>query len=249
MSACPRFVCLLLVSILSAMEVHAQRHPVLKPIEEVQVSFPEPSDMVIIPGSVPPRFFVVSDNGHVAEIRHDGSVKRRVDDLAFDLEGALLHEGRLMVVDERSRRILWLDTADLKVVRRLTLPYAGGRNKGYEGLAWNPLKQRFLLITERDPVHILELNAELQVVNEVDFDRSIRDVSSATWYDGHLWLLSDMDRSVMKCDPLHYSVIQQWTIPVINPEGMAFGADGRTYIVSDDRQRLYTFALPNGAAE
>ncbi len=240
---------LALVTSFSFTVVQGQRPVTLKHTSHVNVAVNEPSDLVQIPGTVPPRFYVVSDNGYVAEMHADGSIKRRTEGIAFDLEGALFHEGELMVVDERARRILWLDTTDLSVKRRLTYPYGGGRNKGYEALVWNAAKERFVLLTERDPVYIVELDREYRVVNELDFDRSIRDISSATWHDGHLWLLSDMDRMVMKCDPLTYRILDSWVVPVINPEGFAFDGQGKLYILSDDRQRLYTFPFSDGRAE
>jgi len=239
----------LLVALLMPVLVLAQRPTRLTPSGHVRVNVPECSDLALIPGPGTPRFFVVSDNGFAAEIRSDGSMVRRSAEIGFDLEGALLHEGQLMVVDERTRRVLWLDTADLRVTRRLTYPYAGGRNRGYEGIAWNPLKERFLLVTERDPVHIFELDAEMRVVNEVDFDRSIRDISSATWHDGHLWLLSDMDMLLLKCDPMDYRILERWEVPVLNPEGFAFDGRGTLYVLSDDMQRLYTFPFSHGRAE
>jgi len=234
-------------------DASAQRPEKLSPSSVVHVAVKEPSDLAWVPGTDPARFLVVSDNGYVAEMRADGSVKRRTGEIAFDLEGALLHEGTLIVVDERTRRLLWLDTTDLRVLRRLTIPHGGGRNKGYEAIAWNPVKERFLLITERDPIRVVELDSEFRVVNEIEIDREtlgrgVRDISSATWHDGHLWLLSDMDMLLLKCDPNDYRVLERWTVPVINPEGLAFGGDGTLYILSDDRQRLYTFPFPPARA-
>lgn len=223
----------------------AQRPPLLHPSGSVAVQVDEPSDMAYVPGTVPPLFHVVSDDGYVALMRADGSVVKRSGEVAFDLEGALLHGAELLVVDERTRRILWMDTAGYRVTRRLTFPYAGGRNKGYEAILWNPAKQRFALITERDPVRITELDTAFRVVNEIDFDRGVRDISGATWHNGHPWLLADMDRELLKCDPQDFRVLERWTLPVLNPEGLAFGAEGTLYILSDDRQRLYTFPFQN----
>lgn len=221
-----------------------QRVVRLQPASDIKVKVAEPSDIVLIPGSNPARFYVVSDNGYVAEMNNDGTIRRRTDEFAFDLEAVLLHDGELLVVDERTRRVLWLDTTDLSVKRRLTVPYGGGRNKGYEALAWNPVKERYLLITERNPVYIIELDREFRTLNESDFDHSIRDISSATWHNGHFWLLSDMDRLILKCDPNSYRILDRWEIPVINPEGFAFDASGILHVVSDDRQRIYTFQIP-----
>jgi uncharacterized protein YjiK len=225
-----------------------QRTVRLQPASDIKVKVAEPSDIVFIPGSNPARFYVVSDNGYVAEMNNDGTIRRLTDEFAFDLEAVMLHDGELLVVDERTRRVLWLDTIDLSVKRRLTVPYGGGRNKGYEALAWNPLKERYLLITERNPVYIIELDREFRTVNEIDFDRSIRDISSATWHDEHLWLLSDMDMLLLKCDPQTYRILGRWHVPVLNPEGFAFDGSGNLFVISDDRQRMYAFPLPSNEA-
>jgi uncharacterized protein YjiK len=222
----------------------AQKVERLKPSASVTVRVPEPSDIAAIPGT--DRFYCVSDNGHVMEIGADGQAVREMRDVAYDLEGALLKDDTLIVVDERSRTLIWLTTADLRPVRRLTVPYLGGRNRGYEAIAWNPVKQRYLLITERDPVRIIELDTAMRVVNELPFSSGVRDISSATWHDDHLWLLSDMDMQVLQCDPADYRVKARWEVPVINPEGIAF-SNGKLMILSDDRQRLYTFHLPGHA--
>lgn len=222
----------------------AQTITKLKPEAWVTVQVPEPSDIAAIPGT--DRFYCVSDNGHVMEIGSDGHVAREARDVAYDLEGILLKDDTLIVLDERSRNLIWLTVRDLKAVRRLTVPYHGGRNRGYEAIVWNPAKQRYLLITERDPVRIIELDAAMRVVNEVPFAGNVRDISSAAWHDGQLWLLSDVDMQVLQCDPTDYHVKGRWEVPVINPEGLAF-SNGRLMILSDDRQRLYTFNLPGHA--
>ncbi|MFN3874578.1 MAG: SdiA-regulated domain-containing protein [Flavobacteriales bacterium] len=222
----------------------AQQPERLSPQAWVTVRVKEPSDIAAVPGT--DNLYCVSDNGHVMEIGADGSVLRERRNVAYDLEGALLMGDTLLVVDERSRSLIWLRTRDLEPVRRLTIAYHGGRNRGYEAVAWNPVRQRYLLITEQAPVRIIELDAAMRVTNEIPLDGVARDISSATWHDGHLWLLSDMDMTVIQCDPDNYRVLARWEVPVINPEGIAF-SNGRLVILSDDRQRLYTFNLPGHA--
>lgn len=226
------------------LHASAQKPVKLELLSWTALELHEPSDMAVVPGSDAQRFYMVSDNGYVGELDVQGRLLRRSEEIAYDLEGIMVHGDELIVVDERARRILWLEPATFSVKRRLTVPYAGGRNKGYEAIAWNPVKQRFLLITERDPVTIFELDADMRHVNEHPFERGIRDISSATWHDGHLWLLSDMDMLVLKCDPQDYRVLERFHVPVINPEGFAFGRDGVLHVVSDDRERLYTFRMP-----
>jgi hypothetical protein len=46
-----------------------------------------------------------------------------------------------------------------------------------------------------------------------------------------------------------YSIINQWKIPVINPEGICFDAKENLIIQSDDRQTIYTFSPLNYHAQ
>jgi hypothetical protein len=57
-----------------------------------------------------------------------------------------------------------------------------------------------------------------------------------------------MDRLVLKCDPLDLGILERFSVPVINPEGLAFDGQGNLLILSDDRQRLYTFPFPPARA-
>lgn len=235
----------MLAWLLLGIGANAQSFERLRPTSWTNVRVAEPSDIAHITGT--DRFFCVSDNGFIAEVRANGDLIRRSAEVAFDLEGAMLHEGQLLVVDERTRRVLWADTATLAITRRLTIPYLGGRNKGYEAIVWNPVKARYLLITERDPVLIIELDQDWRVVNEVPFDRDVRDISSAAWHDGKLWLLSDMDMALLLCDPADYRILARWELPILNPEGMTINDRGELLVLSDDRQRLYAFTLPTHA--
>ena len=224
----------------------AQRPPVLAIISSVTVEVPEPSDLCLIHGGASRTFFIASDNGFLVSIDTKGKLLKRSSDVGIDLEACMLHDGTLIAVDETQRRVIWCDTATLAVERSLTVPYSGGRNKGYESVAWNGANDRMVLITERDPVLIRELDSDMRITNEVMFDRSVRDISSALFHDGWMWLLSDEDRRLMRCDPRTYAILDSWTLPIINPEGFAFGDDGMLWVVSDDRQRLYSFRFPAG---
>lgn len=226
-----------------SLRTSAQRPEVLPVLASHPVAVAEPSDLAWMPGSAD-RLFVVSDNGFVAVVDTLGRQLRRSPLLAFDLEACALHDRWWVVVDEGARHLRWLDTVDLRPQRTLTVPYAGGRNKGVESIVWLPDRQRWLLVTERDPVLAFELDADGRVVNETALEPGVRDIASATWADGTLWLLSDMDRQVMRCTPGTFTVDRRYTIPVINPEGFVIGPGGRLWVVSDDRQRLYRFQLP-----
>ena len=71
-----------------------------------------------------------------------------------------------------------------------------------------------------------------------------RDISSASFHNDFLWLLSDEDRTVLKLNPITYEVIEKWLLPVINPEGFAFDKDSNLVVTCDDMQRIYYFNNP-----
>lgn len=70
-----------------------------------------------------------------------------------------------------------------------------------------------------------------------------RDISSATFHEGHLWLLSDEDRTIFKLHPKTYEVLEKWIVPIVNPEGICFDSAGTLYILSDNKDKLYKFQI------
>lgn len=92
----------------------------------------------------------------------------------------------------------------------------------------------------KNPVTIIEYNENFQVINQQIF-KNIRDISSARWFNGYMYLLSDEDRCVLQCDPSTYEVKQTFHINVTNPEGISFDSSGKLVIAADDIQHLYYF--------
>ena len=82
------------------------------------------------------------------------------------------------------------------------------------------------------------------MTKKTDISYVAKDISSARFYKDELFLLSDEDMMLIKVNPLTYEVIQKWSLPVINPEGLAFDKDGNILITCDDMQRLYYFNNP-----
>lgn len=233
----------LLFSLLLTGTLHAQRIQHLAISGSAPVEVLEPSDLTMLPDDTM-HFFVASDHGTIEMIDRAGRIVRSTGPIGYDFEACTVHDGRLLVADERTRRVCVIDPATMKVLRQVALPYSGGRNKGYEAMAWNSIKKCYVLLTERDPVTIFELDTALHVVNEAVFDRSVRDVSAAAWSDDALWLLSDMDRLLLRCDPIDYHIITRYDVPIINPEGLTIDAHRLAWVISDDRQRLYSLPLP-----
>jgi uncharacterized protein YjiK len=125
------------------------------------------------------------------------------------------------------------------------VPFGGGRNRGYEAFTYNKAKNIFVLVVEKDPITLLELDVDFNIKNEVNLSKIARDIAAASFHDGFLWLLSDEDRMVLKLNPISYEVTAKWKLPVINPEGLAFDKDGNLIITCDDMQRMYYFSNPD----
>lgn len=225
--------------VLSAFKSSA---PLLKYEYFKAIKVPEPSDIAFdAQGDV---LYVVSDNGLLFECSPDGRVHRRAAFEGTDFEGVEVVGNYVYVVDESLRLIHRFDREYLKKEKTWYIPYSGGRNKGYESLAYNESSGRFVVITEKDPIVIKELNEDFVPVNEYSFTAA-RDISGARYYRGFMYLLSDEDRKVFECDPQTYEVVRSWKIDVLNPEGIAFDKEGKMIIAADDLERLYFFgSLP-----
>lgn len=238
-----RTIFLYTVLFASVLETSAQstKLPVpskIKPISSISVQVDEPSDAALSPDGQ--SFYVVSDNGYLAQIDKSGKLLRKADVKGIDFEGIYVNDTAIFLMDETPRKVYQLDLKTLEVKRTYLIPYTGGRNKGFESLTWNNTKGVFVTFTEKDPIWIYELDKDFRVVNQLEFNKKVRDVSSIRWHGGFMWILSDEDRTLHKCDPKTYAVLESWLLPVINPEGFVF-ADGKLYVFSDDMERMYIF--------
>jgi uncharacterized protein YjiK len=204
--------------------------------QRVQVK--EPSDICFTPKGN--TLYMVSDDGLLYETDLNGTILRQSPVMGVDFEGVHADADYVYVVDEFTRKIHQLRHEDLQAVRTVEVPYSGGRNMAYESITFNHKKGVFIIITEKYPIQVFELDASLRKINEVRFT-GVRDVSAATWYNNELWLLSDEDRMVLRVDPQTYAIKERFRIPVINPEGLAFDAAGNLLVCSDDLRRLYFF--------
>ncbi len=220
----------------------AQKTPKLKPTKSISVSIPEPSDICY--NTKTNTFFIVSDNGILFETDGDCAVLKTVKQKDTDFEAIYSDENFVYAVDESNRTIYKYDIKSLNLISSVVISYNGGRNKGYESFDFNPQKNKYLLITESNPILLLELDLDFKITAQIDLSDIASDISSARYYNNYLWLLSDEDMMLLKIDPNNYKVIQKWSLPVINPEGLAFDKNGNILISCDDMQRVYYFNNP-----
>jgi uncharacterized protein YjiK len=260
----------LIVSFFAGGWLHvAQAQPKLKWISKSLLSIPEPSDICRNPTRN--TFFIVSDRGFLFETDSLFNPIRRAASMGFDFEAVYADKHFVYAVEERTRKIQQFDIRTLEKVRNVEVRYQGGRNSGYEGIVWNPLTQRFLLITEKSPILIFELDSTLKVQNEVNLKDNITgikaavdlrapskfsvasalkdlwrysvpsDVSSVTFFAGKLFLLSDEDSEILQIHPSTYALEKRWPLGILNPEGFYFLPDGSVHVMSDNMQTVYHF--------
>jgi len=235
-------IAITILGLLPFLGIYAQKSIKLTPTAIKNIQVPEPSDITYsIDGK---SLYVVSDNGYLFETDLEGTIIRKANYKGLDDEAVYANESYVYVVEEFSRKIKMFSLPDLILEKTVQIPYNGARNKGYEGFTFNKAKGVFTLIVEKDPIYVFELNEKLEKINELNLGDIARDISAATYYNNHLWLLSDEDRTVFKLNPKDYSVLSKWTIPVINAEGIAFDTDGNLTVASDALQRLYYFNNP-----
>lgn len=219
-----------------------QKPTKIKPERKIYIDIPEPSDVCIHPNGK--SLFIVSDNGYLYETDLEGTIIRKADYKGLDCEGVYVDEQNVYVVEEFSRKIRVFDYETLTNHKTVYLEYNGGRNSGYEAFTFNKAKDKFVLLTEKNPIYLFELDQNLQKVNEIDLSKISRDISAASYYNDHLWLLGDEEMTVYKLNPKTYEVLNSWKIPVVNPEGLTFDQNGNMLILSDDMQLLYYFKNP-----
>jgi len=193
---------------------------------------------------IPIRFLSSAIMAFIFETDLEGKIMRQIKQPNTDFEAVYTDNQFIYAIDENAPGYLCLRFDFPKKIRVVNVPYSGGRNKGYEAIAFNKSKNSFVVITERDPITLFELDANFKITNQIDLAAIAHDISSAYYYQDALWLLSDEDMMLLKLNPQTYEVLQKWALPVINPEGFTFDRDGNLIIACDDMQRLYYFNNP-----
>lgn len=220
--------------------IESQQKIQLKPLESKRVYVKEPSDICLTVEK--DGYFIVSDDGMLVRTDLNFRPLQVSGEELYDAEAVYADNDYVYVVEERTRNLLTFDRVTLNLVGRLNFPYQGGRNKGYESFTFNEAKKNYVLITEKEPIWIFELNEMFVCINQIEFNYK-GDISAATYYRAYLWFLSDENSEVLKVNPLNYTIEKIYRIPVINPEGLVFLPDDRLLVVSDDMQKAYYFKL------
>ncbi len=211
----------------------------IKPSLIFSIEVQEPSDLVFSQSTN--TFFVASDNGYLAEINKEGKLLNKSTEFGIDFEGICMHHNHLIAVDETPRMFFRVEK-NFSILHQKRINYFGGRNKGFESMAFNPNKQNFITATEKDPSILFELDSLFNILGETKLPFEVGDISALCYHDNFLWVLSDEDRTLYQCNMTNLSLIRSFLLPIINPEGMAFDENGDLYVCSDDMEKMYVFS-------
>jgi uncharacterized protein YjiK len=210
----------------------------IKPINKFNVKLNEPSEIVYLDKN---KFLVLANKAFMYEVDATGKVLRELNYKGYDLEAACIAEGKLYVVDESYRTVTVFDQ-NYKVIATHQINFSGSRNLSFESLTYNPETKMFYAATEKKPAQLFEFDQNFNMLNQYSI-KGIKEVSALNWHNGQLYILSDEQHTIFKADVSNRTIIQQWEIPVINPEGLAFDENDNLLIVSDDMNKLFTFRL------
>lgn len=183
-------------------------------------------------------YYVVSDKGSIVHFDADFKVLNKESFKGEDFEAVCINNNLLVISNESARKIYMINKRNLKKIKTIHLNLKGELNKGVEALTYIPELNQYVLLTEAPPIKLLLLNDQFLEVKQLTFS-GLSDVSDVTYYNNHLYILSDEDEKILKMN-LNLSIVQEFSVPVTNPEGLCFD-DKKLIIASDKLHKLYFF--------
>lgn len=230
-----------IISFLTLVPFTKKKDPLLKPIRAKHIKVAEPSDISFC--SSRNSFFVVGDDGKLYEVTKNGKIIRQAKHKGVDFEGVVVNGDKVFVMEEARRNVLVFGLDSLNLLSSFHLIYDGGRNKGFESLAFNDSLNVFYAFTERDPLWVYIFDTTFSSVQRIKINFPVTDISSARFKNGFLWILSDENATLLKVDTSSFKVIKKWRLPIVNAEGLAFTTDSNLVMVSDAMQKMFWLKL------
>lgn len=210
-------------------------------------------------------FTVLNDMSMIVELTSDGTPVREIKVHGTDdLEG-ITHVERdyYVVADERESK-LWLlqikpETREISIEDANLLRFGMNErgNKNFEGVSWDSVNHRLIVVKERDPKYVISVTGlyhpDSQKQNMIEVERlpqfdgalkwALRDLSSVTYHEqsGHFFLLSDESKLLKQFNEAGQALgsLALWkgfyglhqSVP--QAEGVAIDDKGNIYIVSE----------------
>ncbi|MEN8193844.1 MAG: SdiA-regulated domain-containing protein [Bacteroidota bacterium] len=220
-----------------------QTEPKLELISSFNLQVDEPSGLCFSLDME--SLWTVSDNTRkVYKIDLTGKTQKTLSYTGNDLEGVAINpkDSTIWVAEENLSQIVQLDTLGNEL-NRITVTGAGG-GSGLEGITINSANNHFILLKEKNPGVLIELDEEF---NLLEYKRiSFANDYSGIFYESqnqHLWIVSDQNEKVYKCD-MEGVVLIEYPIDVDKAEGIAVDINNDlVYVVSDDTEKLYVFEI------
>lgn len=210
-------------------------------------------------------FTVLNDTGMIVELSRDGTPLREIlVHGSDDLEGIThVEQDYYVVADERDSQ-LWLlqikaNTREVSLSDARLLKFGMNErgNKNFEGVSWDSVNHRLIVVKERDPKYVLSVSglyhADNEIQNRIEVERlqqfdgalkwALRDLSSVTYHEqsGHLFLLSDESKLLKQFNESGQTMgsLALWkgfhglhkSVP--QAEGVSIDDKGNIYIVSE----------------
>ncbi len=209
-------------------------------------------------------FTVINRPPQIAELSTEGRLLRIIElQGAQDPEGIAHVQGETYVIaDERSQAMFWVQigpqttrvSAAGQPTLRLSIDHV--HNSSFEGVTWDSVHKRLLVVNEKFPLRVLVISGLDVFGRSGGFNIDISewkssgaasmfmsDLSSLTLHEatGHLLLLSDESALVVEyaADGRPVSMLPLWRgfhglkRKVPQPEGLAVGPDGALYVLSE----------------
>ncbi len=212
--------------------------PTIKPLKVVKINAGEPSGISCYENDA---CIIASDNGKIFKYEINSNNIEKINFKGEDFEGVCVAENFIYLLEERSRKIEKFDM-DFNHVNTFEVPYNGRLNRGYEGITFDPLKERFIIVTETNPCLLIELNKDFQVLKRKNLN--INELSDITFFNNNYWLLSEQDHCIYVMDSKTYKIKNTYNINLIGAEGISI-SNNKLYITSDKLSKLYQFDIPD----
>jgi uncharacterized protein YjiK len=215
----------------------------IKPTASFPSQVHEPSDVCLAPSGE--SMYVVDDSGLLFETDLNGKILRKAQKTKDynDFEAVCTDGGQIYVSAESDRKILVFDSKSFELVHVVAYDFNSLRNAGFESMTMDPETHCFFMVSEKNPIVIRKYSADFRLMDEKVFSGA-SDISSATWHNHALWLLSDEDRTLFKLDSTMQHIASSWRLPVLNPEGFFFDNSNVLRVASDDMERIFIFNDP-----
>ncbi len=212
----------------------------------------EPSGVVYFPSNS--SLYVIGDEGSLARVDLQGNVvasfpvKGNLEDVAFHPPS-----GKLIILNEKKGELLVTDAQTGTVTGRFMLdaasllgPAAGGKNEGFEGLAFRPVPGEpgggiFYLVHQKEPAALLAIAFDPTAPGGIIGSAAKRGLREMPGRDDLTAVTVMPDRERLAVIAHHRILIMSlegdeefdFSIPGSHQEGIAFDAGGDLWIAQD----------------